>query len=424
MNSSFPRFGCNSPLLALLGIPSLKREGKGKVLPPLSFKRGAGGELVSFFFVFTLFFIFTSKSYAQPQPEPAIILSGVSRNDIVAVEMLDKNKPAVDQVDFAGANLLTLDFKNAKTATAKIEGSFDLWLLSGVYADAFNRGDSSSALSILQSSSSAFLLDIRKLYGSLFLPFADFSVGRQIISFGQGLVFSPIDVFSSVNILDLSLRRSGSDVARVRVPFGDLAGIDAIAKLTSREDGTAAAVKAYSHIGSFDLAGIGIYQSAQSAQNEVITGVTFKGDLVAGVYGELVEHWKQGGDRAFVGMLGADYSIENNWYFTAEYLYNEQPEQRTAPASFSIVQTSIPLLDHHYGFVSARYKINDIMNISASAIADITAKSGIVTVQYFYNILQNANTILYIQLYPASQTGLLPQPTGELTYGLRVEVAF
>jgi hypothetical protein len=374
-----------------------------------------------------LLFAFALLVAAQSQQEQGLVLSGVSRNDLVCLETLDKTKPVRDQLDFAGANLLTLDFKNTRTTTAKIEGSFDLWLLSGVYADAFKAGDSSTALSVAQTSSSVFLLDIRKLYGSLYLPFADFSLGRQIISFGQGLVFSPIDVFSSVNILDLSLRRSGSDVARVRVPFGDLAGIDAIAKIASRKQGMTAAVKGYSHFGSFDLAAVGTYQGSQdAAQDEFITGLTFKGDLVAGVYGELVEHWKQGGGRSFVGMLGSDYSIENAWYFTAEYLYNERADtgQTSAPASFSIVQTSIPMIHHHYGFLSARYKISDIMNVSASAIADITAKSGILTVQYFYNILQNANTILYVQYYPGSANGLLSLTSGELTYGLRVEVAF
>jgi hypothetical protein len=64
------------------------------------------------------------------------------------------------------------------------------------------------------------------------------------------------------------------------------------------------------------------------------------------------------------------------------------------------------------------------MNVSASGIVDIAVKSGILTAQYFYNILQNANTILFVQYYPGSTNGLLPLPTGELTYGLRVEVAF
>ncbi len=362
-----------------------------------------------------------SAAWGQSPREQGITLFGTLQNDIDALETFDHTKSLSNQFDFAGANLLTLNAQNEKATVVKFDASADLWLLLGAYADAFRKADSSFALAVLPSPSSAVVLDIRKLYGALFLPFADLSLGRQIISFGEGMVFSPVDVFSSVNILDLSLRRRGSDVARVRVPFGDLAGLDALVKVSSRADGVAGAIKGYGHAGSFDLAGVGIYQGGT---REYITGLTFKGDLVAGVYGELVEHWHYGGYRAFVGMLGADYSIANTWYVTGEYLYNERPQTPVGPAQFSLLETNIALTHNHYGFLMMRYKINDLMDISASAIADITAKSGVGTLQYSYNILQNADLIVYVQGLPSSANGLLPLPYGEMIYGVRVKVAF
>ncbi len=361
-----------------------------------------------------------SMTMGETRQESGLIFSGLSRNDLVGLESFDKNKPAGEQFDFAGANLLTLNLHNANASSAKIEGSVDFWLLTGAYANAYRRIDSTSGL-LFSQLSSAFIVDVRKVYASLFLPFADVSIGRQIISFGQGMVFSPIDVFSTVNILDLTFRRSGSDVARVRVPFNDLSGVDAIAKLTAQTKDAAAAIKGYTHLAGFDIAGIGMYQGVR---HEAITGITFKGDIVAGAYGELVEHWGQGGKRSFIGMLGADYSIENTWLFTAEYLYNEKPETNDSVSQLSIVQTTIPLLHHHYAFLMTRYKINDIMNISASAIADISGKSGVGTLQYFYNVLQNADLVVYTQYYRASSEGMLPLTSDQATYGLRVEVAF
>jgi len=358
---------------------------------------------------------------AQQSKEQGLVLSGSLQGDVDGLETVDKSRPLANQFDMAGATLLTLNGSNANTAHVKFDASADLWLLLGAYADAFRGADSAAALPALASPSSALVLDVRKLYGELFLSFADLSVGRQIISFGEGLVFSPIDVFSSVNILDLSLRRRGSDVARVRVPFGELAGLDAIVKVSSRADGVAGAIKGYGHAGSFDLGGVGIYQGAN---REYITGVMFKGDLVAGVYGELVEHWRYGGYRAFVGMLGADYSIAGDWYFNAEYLYNERPQPAVSPSQFSLLQTSVTLLHRHYGFASVRYKINELMNVSASAIADVTAKSGLLTAQYSYNILQNADLIGYLQAFPASSDGLLAVPHAEIIYGVRVKVSF
>jgi hypothetical protein len=368
----------------------------------------------------TMIIFLTFCALGATQQESGLVLWGLSRNDCVSLESFEKNKPITSQFDFADANLLTLNLRNANAESAKFEGSVDLWLLTGAYADTYRRLDSMSGLFAPQLSS-VFIADVRKLYALLFLPFADVSIGRQIISFGQGMVFSPIDVFSSVNILDLSLRRRGSDVVRARVPFGDLSGVDAIAKLTAHTQDAAAAIKGYTHLAGFDCAGIGMYRAAQ---HEVITGITFKGDLAAGVYGELAEHWKKGEAQSFTGMLGADYSIENRWFFTAEYLYNEKPQNNDSASPQSFLQTIVPLLHHHYGFLMTRYKINDLMNISTSAITDISGKSGLFTLQYFDNILQNADIVIYMQYYRASSEGILPLPYDQATYGIRVEVAF
>ncbi len=368
-----------------------------------------------------LLLLLALTSRSQSPREQGVVLSGSLQNDIDGIQTVDKSTPLFRQFDAAGANLLTINAQNTNTTHLKFDASADLWLLLGAYSDAYNRVDSTGSFSVLQSPSSALVLDIRKLYCSLFLPWADVSIGRQIISFGEGAVFSPIDVFSSVNILDLSLRRRGSDVARVRVPLGELAGLDAIVKVSSRADGLAGAFKAYGHAGGFDLAGVGTYLGDS---REFVTGVEFRGDLVAGVYGELVEHWRAGGYRAFVGMLGADYSVSDAWYFTAEYLYNERPQAAAGPEDFSLLQTNVALTHNHYGFAMIRYKINDLMNLSVSAIADITAKAGVYTAQYSYNILQNAYVIAYAQGLPSSTNGLVPLPYAEIVYGMRVTVAF
>ncbi|MDD5675695.1 MAG: hypothetical protein PHC61_16115 [Chitinivibrionales bacterium] len=352
--------------------------------------------------------------------QTGLTVSGLSQNDFILLQTLDQNKPLRDQFGCAGVNLLTLNVQTPKSTAVKIEASSDFYLISGGYAQAVGRS-SSYTLVAQADSSAAFILDIRKLYAAVMFPWADFSLGRQIISFGEGMVFSPIDVFSSVNVLDLAFKRHGSDVARVRVPLGDVSGLDAVAKLAENPQTSATAIKAYSHAGSFDIAGIGIYQGEQ---NEAICGLTFKGDLVAGVYGELVEHLMFSGNHAFTGMAGADYSIQNTWYFTAEYLYNQQAQANTGQAQLSPLQTNILLVHHHYGFVNARFVINDLMNVSAGAIADISAGSGILTGQYFYNFLQNADAILYLQYYPAATDGLLQLPVGIISYGTRLEVAF
>jgi len=103
----------------------------------------------------------------QTPHESGLIVFGESRNDLVGLESFDKSKPASEQTDLAGANLLTLNLQNANAKSAKIEGSVDFWLLTGAYADAYRRIDSTSSL-ILPGLSSVFIADVRKLYASLF----------------------------------------------------------------------------------------------------------------------------------------------------------------------------------------------------------------------------------------------------------------
>jgi hypothetical protein len=361
---------------------------------------------------------FAAIPLAEPVQEKGLDVWGVLQNDLIVME--DYHKAFKDQFEFTGSNMLTLNAKNRQNKYGKIEASADLILLYGAYADLYGAYPGQPVITAL-GATTPFLLDVRKLYGELYLPFADVSVGRQIINFGQGMVFSPIDVFTSVNLFELTFRRRGSDVARVKVPLGDVSGIDIVGKLNSRKQGATAALKAFTNIKGFDLSATGIYRGDL---REGITGICFKGDAFIGVYGELVEHWREAGSRNFCMMLGADYSVSNTWYFMAEYLYNEMP---LAPDSASLAlfsKTGQLNFSRHYGFAMARYTINEIMNVSANVISDIPHKSAIFTGQYFYNVFQNTNLTFYGRYYYGSFDNFLPKNSPELQYGLRVEIKF
>jgi hypothetical protein len=367
---------------------------------------------------FLLLVPFAAITPAEPSQDKGLDVWGVLQNDLMVTE--DYHKAFKEQFDFAGSNMLTLNAKNKQNKYGKVEASADLILLYGTYADLY-AAYPSQAFITAPGAVAPVILDVRKLYGELYLPFADVSVGRQIINFGQGMVFSPIDVFTSVNLFELAFRRRGSDVARVKVPLGDLSGLDIVGKLNSRKQGATGAIKGYTNIKGFDLSATGIYRGDLK---EGITGICFKGDAFLGVYGELVEHWRDGGSRNFVAMLGADYSIASTWYFAAEYLYNEMP---LAPDSASLAlfsQTGSLNFSRHYGFALARYTINEIMNVSVNAIGDIPHKSAIFTGQYFYNVLQNTNLTVYGRYYYGSFDNFLPKSSPELQYGLRVEIKF
>jgi hypothetical protein len=322
-----------------------------------------------------------------------------------------------DEANFAGMSVLSLNMKNKNRKYGKVEGLFDIIVPYGSTIERYipelsdSTEEEESLLDLYKLFSfgkAPVLLDLRKLYLSIYLPFADITMGRQIINFGKGFVFSPIDVFSTVELQDINFRRSGSDIVNIRLPFSDLSGLDFITELPFLQNDYSVAAKLFTTLFDFDFSLVGIFKNAASEnnnENETVAGLTFKGDAGIGLYGEAVTHYlSESHDTFFEGMLGIDYSIKDKWYFAAEYLY----KQYNWDNSF---------WGEHNLFGSIRYTINDITNISGSIIYDFQHESTLGIFQWYYNILQNVNTIFYIQ----GTDG----PVGQfLMYALRAEVKF
>ena len=78
------------------------------------------------------------------------------------------------------------------------------------------------------------------------------------------------------------------------IPVGDLSGVDVIAELPYSNNPHSTAVKAFTTISGFDLSTVVIYKNTNELNglyDETITGITFKGDLKLGIYGEMVNRF-------------------------------------------------------------------------------------------------------------------------------------
>ncbi len=314
-----------------------------------------------------------------------------------------------DSLVFGGRNTLALNVKNTNREHGKLEASLDIVALYGAQADGVFGLVPDAALSLVALEGAPVLLDLRKLYYAIYLPFVDLSVGRQIINFGKGFVFSPLDAFSQVDIIDIAFRRRGSDVVAARFPLGTLAGVDLIAEFPVAGGEHVSAGKLFANIFGFDWSALGIYSHRC---DELTVGMAFKGDVEIGVYGEAAEHFLEGIDnRYFEMMLGADYSLaEGDLVMQAEYLHSGKDDSVRS------------MWGKHNAFVSLTYRINDIMRVSGSAINNFTDETTIATLQYFYNILQNVDAVVYVRGYRGGIDSLLALP--DVEYSLRVEVKF
>ncbi|MEA2103198.1 MAG: hypothetical protein U9P79_00945 [Candidatus Cloacimonadota bacterium] len=364
----------------------------------------------SYIKILIIFIIFSASSLLA---KSGLEFNGSLYSDLGFFHYINSGK--TDSLKFGGKSNFSLKFINTNQKYGKVAGEFDVTIPYGELGEKYleSSADSTKIDSMINSKLSdqiPIFMNLRKLYFSLYFPMFDVTIGRQIINFGKGQIFSPIDVFSSLNISDLNYRRSGSDILNVKIPLSLLSGIDFITEMPFGEKETHSAIKVFHNIFDFDVSAVGIYNQKSY---KTTTGITFRGDAIAGIYGEFVENFHKNFDnRDFEIMLGADYSIDNTYFWALEFLH----KSRNAGAD--------NLWKRNNFYSSFLYKINDLMSVSTNLIYSYEKNendSAIFSGQFYYNILQNVDLIFYTRYYRINEwEGIIP----DLEYSTRLKVKF
>ncbi|MGA2478235.1 MAG: hypothetical protein ABSG63_05735 [Spirochaetia bacterium] len=323
-----------------------------------------------------------------------------------------------------GYSQLTVNIVNRNREFAKVEGTGILTTWYGAYAGPAGLPSATAGMfaTSVGPGGAVLTLELRKLYLAVFTPLLDISMGRQIVTFGVGTLFSPIDAFTVPLLSDLNYVRTGSDVARIDVPFSDVSGLEAVSTVPASFDLLTSALKVYTNVHDFDLAAVGLYRGSA---NEFLAGAYFKGDLELGVYGEAVGHLMVSTGQAYLeGMLGADYSIEKTWFFTLEYYYNGNPASPGGLGPTDLASAPALFLNQHYLYAMARWQFTDLMGITASVIYDISASVFLPTLQYSFNIVQNANLVVYGRAFSGDIRSGGAWSGPDFQYGAQVQVSY
>jgi len=348
-------------------------------------------------------------------------LSGSLLGDASALQTAFESPAGISP---GGFSELTLSMVNRNRQFAKVEGTGIITVWTGAYSPLAVSQASTSGLfaAVTPDGSAAVTVELRKLYLAVFTSIADISMGREIITFGVGTLFSPIDAFTVPLLSDLNYVRTGSDVVRLDAQFSDVSGLEAVSTLAGSLDALSTALKLYTNVSGFDLAGVGMYRGSR---NETLAGAYFKGDIELGVYGEAVQHfivspWL----TYFEGMLGADYSVEKAYFFTLEYYYNGNPSTPGSLAPLDLAHAPALFLNQHYLYFMSRWQATDLVGLTASIIWDISASVVLPTLQLSYNVVQNADLLIYGRYFSGDIRSGAAWAGPDFQYGVEVQVSF
>lgn len=286
---------------------------------------------------------------------------------------------------FLNRNTFRFNFLNKKQ-NIKLDGSIDLHILATEYQHLY--------FSSLDNSTQIYddlylLTNLRKLYCMLKIKNFDIYIGRQLIKFGEGTIFSPLDPFSKIDFNDILLSRYGIDAIRTKISLSNTEYFETIflpkenfkyKDITSRLGFT---------IYNYDISTMIYYYNKSNIKS---FGFSFKGDLLLGLYGEYIYYFKD--DINFYSyLLGLDYSLYQKIIFKAEFYKNNYDNNIV-----SIVNNFIsPFFSKTYLMLQTIYTLSIIRSIYFTYIFNLDNNANLTILAYQHNIYQNIDIIFSLR---------------------------
>lgn len=313
---------------------------------------------------------------------------------------------------FIGRNLLRLDFITNPLLPIQFDISLDANLLYGDFTKLFITKQNTTKL----TDELMFFYETRKCYLKYNTNFADIYIGRQLLKFGEGIIFNPLNPFSKLDFTDIAFARIGVDSVRLKFPISLMSYFETIAISENfKFDNVNFATRILFPVLGYDVSFTG-YHYKDTGYTSL--GISFKGDLIGGLYGEVVYTSKiNKKDEYTVSlMLGFDYSFFENLIIRTEYLNNQNqnlPIYNTITTPFCSSQYIASQIIFTPTMIDSFY-LNTIYNLQNNSMLH--------TFAYQRNIVQNTDVTLKIFYQKNDITGNFQKNFNYIAYLLEFKI--
>lgn len=343
---------------------------------------------------------------------------------------------------YNGLSSLRLDAMGGNRNEAKIEASVIVNMAYGDRVEEMRAGlidtlqgdfpDTATILvaQFLGTSGPLMTVDLKKLYLSVYMPRVDVSIGRMMVNYGRGTVFSPVDLFSGVDTGDISLGRTGNDALRVLFPFGNFSGLDLVSTIAGRLEQSIAGGRFFGQALDWDF-GLSAFRDGRSSAGgdaDLVIGLDFKGDLELGVSAEALARlpFETGSpdpsEAVYSLMAGLDYSIKGQWFFDLEYLWNIRAGHACPVGGFR---------HQHNLFASLSWKPDELTALDVRTIIVPAETLGQLSIGVSRSIARGASLLGFVVFRNGNVENIVVPPTPGydpdatvLSFGGRLSVAY
>jgi hypothetical protein len=242
-------------------------------------------------------------------------------------------------------------------------------------------------------------------------PDLQLTIGRQAVSWGTGLIWSPTDLFAAFSPTEIDREEKvGVDVVRCLLQVSPNLSLDVVGEPLDleehgsvSEDDSSVAARLGTHGGEYDF-----HLCGGVIQSDYVLGGDFAGNLGdAGVRGEALQTWVDESSQRdyFRGLLGVDYAFAAPWnpYVAVEYYYNglgeSDPDDYAARRSESSVRRVIDRgiaynIGRDYVGAVVRVQPGTLLTLQATTLANLHDGSFRELATLGWSMTQNSELVL------------------------------
>jgi hypothetical protein len=297
---------------------------------------------------------------------------------------------SASNLSYGSGTTLDLTLK-AGSGRARAEASVEAAVLSGssaqlawaVAASPYGRADELLLPASASSQDAAVAARVRTLFAKLDSNWASLTLGRQVVNYGRGTLWSPTDIFTELDLSAISPVRRGTDALRATFPLGVTAGLDVVAAPTLAPADGKYSARLNALIGDVDAA---VVAARDGGLKGWLFGADFKTDIEVGLTAEAIYEQPDSGGPGWVrAAAGIDWSI-SDFILAAEYYYNG------GGAAADLLYPGV-----HNLYASVTWDASELAQLVVSVVGDVQNAAGVATLTSRISAAQNADVTAFLQ---------------------------
>jgi hypothetical protein len=251
-------------------------------------------------------------------------------------------------------------------------------------------------------------INLDRAYVDLHFKKFDMSIGKQRVALGVSYLWTPLDIFNRVNLLEPKEEKPGKNAFKLYIPLGASSGLTGVFSPDFKIGTSTSAFRAQTQVWKVDAA-LTLIRSGTDDMS--IYGVDLRGENFIGWWLEaayLVDHdpLNPTGHRKNTKLvLGYDYTfpLGRGLYWMGEFFFDTTGQKDPHHYNYKLIESGERFtLGRHYLFSLLRYPFNDFTTATLNYIINWKDGSFILNPMLQYEISQDIliSSGLYLPLGP------------------------